>query len=744
MTPNVLGVLMRITDVSINRRLWIAVLLPLVAAGYLAATQIAAMWNSYRDMQQIVAVSETVASVGDLVHALQVERGVSAGFIAAAGRDAGADLAAARRGTDEALARFSGVAATAALFSDPQLDRQIEELDRGLASLAATRGAIDGRAFTTAQSFDFYTGTVGRMTALARDLSMKGVHSRIATRIVAYNQLMQAKEIAGQERATGAGFIGGGGIDEARLLAFARMGGAQQALLDTFVSLQDAAERSAFEAGLDVPALTAIEAARGRIVGGGAGADLSGVDGRSWFAATTQRIEAMKELENRSLRRIAALAEADAQGALSDLRAIAALCALGGALMIAVSSFMAMTIVRPLNRLVGAMRDLADGDLAERDTGAARKDEIGDMARAVEVFRLAAIRNGELETEAEATRRRSEAERIEMQRRAEAEAEARLERATATLAAGLRRLAQGDLLCEIEETFAPQFEALRHDFNVSVSQLRQTLLGVERSVTTVNGGAGEISAASDDLSRRTEQQAASLEETAAALEQITANVAATSQRSAQAREVTHEARIQAERSGAVVRDAVAAMGRIEQSSRQITQIIGVIDEIAFQTNLLALNAGVEAARAGEAGRGFAVVAQEVRELALRSAAAAREIKELIGNSGVAVADGVRLVSDTGRGLGDIVRLVHDVNEQMEAIATAAREQSTGLAEVNTAVNHMDQATQQNAAMVEELSAAGAGMAQESGALRRILADFRLRDEAGHAVAAREEPQRLSA
>ncbi|KJF70607.1 methyl-accepting chemotaxis protein [Agrobacterium arsenijevicii] len=382
-------------------------------------------------------------------------------------------------------------------------------------------------------------------------------------------------------------------------------------------------------------------------------------------------------------------------------------------------------VTGPVGQLTATMHTLAEGKSDIVVPGVARRDEIGHMARSVEVFRLAAIRNAELEAQAEANRRRNEEERIELQRRAEAEADERLNRATATLATGLRRLASGDMLCEINEQFAPQFEALRDDFNTSVRQLCQTLQRVDQSVSVVSGGATEISEASDNLSRRTEQQAASLEETAAALEEITANVAATSKRSAEARDVVRDARKRAGESGAVVRNAVAAMERIETSSKQIGQIIGVIDEIAFQTNLLALNAGVEAARAGDAGKGFAVVAQEVRELAQRSASAAKEIKGLIQTSAVAVGEGVKLVSDTGEGLASIEEFVQAINVHMDAIAIAAQEQSAGLSEVNTAVNHMDQATQQNAAMVEEMSAAGVGLAEESTGLKRLLTQFEL-------------------
>jgi methyl-accepting chemotaxis protein len=347
------------------------------------------------------------------------------------------------------------------------------------------------------------------------------------------------------------------------------------------------------------------------------------------------------------------------------------------------------------------------------------------MARSVEIFRQAAIRNGQLENEAHANRIQAEKERIETQRISEEEADRRLNQATASLAEGLQALAGGDMLCEIEKPFAPQFEGLRHNFNTSVSQLRTTLVGFEQSVSTVNSGAGEVSTASNDLARRTEQQAASLEETAAALEQITANVKATSNRAGDARQVVRDVKNKADQSGDVVREATSAMERIERSSKQIGQIIGVIDEIAFQTNLLALNAGVEAARAGDAGKGFAVVAQEVRELAQRSATAAKEIKQLIATSEIAVQEGVNLVGSTGVCLSDIEKLIRVANEHMEAIATAAQEQSIGLSEVNTAVNHMDQATQQNAAMVEEMSAAGSGLADECVVLNRQLAKFSL-------------------
>ncbi|TAX03324.1 methyl-accepting chemotaxis protein [Rhizobium leguminosarum] len=387
--------------------------------------------------------------------------------------------------------------------------------------------------------------------------------------------------------------------------------------------------------------------------------------------------------------------------------------------------FAVMGISRPISRITASMTDLAGGDSDKAIPFAGRTDEIGEMAGAVEVFRQAAITNKRLEQEADAARFQAESDRIRLTAEAEAAAQKRLQEATSGLATGLRRLAAGDLGFQLNDAFAPDFEALRHDLNGAVGQLGETLRAVAQATTQIDSGTREISQSAEDLSKRTEQQAASLEETAAALDQITANVSNSSKRADEARIVAAQANTSAAQSGKVVADAVDAMQKIEQSSNQVSNIIGVIDEIAFQTNLLALNAGVEAARAGDAGKGFAVVAQEVRELAQRSAQAAKEIKELIRNSSVEVQSGVKLVSETGEALKTIEGFIVTVNHHMDAIATSAREQSVGLAEVNTAVNQMDQVTQQNAAMVEESNAASAALAGEASRLRELIGQFQL-------------------
>ncbi|WP_256379052.1 methyl-accepting chemotaxis protein [Beijerinckia sp. L45] len=379
---------------------------------------------------------------------------------------------------------------------------------------------------------------------------------------------------------------------------------------------------------------------------------------------------------------------------------------------------------RPLNAMTAAMRALARGELDTEVPSRGQTDEIGEMSQAVQVFKDAGIEKLRLEADATQARRKAEDERY----RAEADrALAAQQQAQVVdgIAGALAKLASGDLVQRLDQPYAPEYESLRADFNAAVLQLQDTMRDVTESTGTIRSGTGEISTASDDLSRRTEQQAASLEETAAALAEITSSVKKTADGTAHARRVVGTARTEAAHSTDVIARTVRAMGSIEQSSRQISQIIGVIDEIAFQTNLLALNAGVEAARAGDAGRGFAVVASEVRGLAQRSAEAAKEIKTLILASSQEVEAGVNLVDETGKALGRIVSQVAEIDIIVNEIAGSTEEQAAALVEVNTAINQMDQVTQQNAAMVEEATAATHSLAQESEGLARLIGRFKV-------------------
>ena len=400
---------------------------------------------------------------------------------------------------------------------------------------------------------------------------------------------------------------------------------------------------------------------------------------------------------------------------------LSALLAIGAAL------FSFFRVVRPIGDITTSMNTLAAGNNEAVIPHSDRSDEIGEMAAAVLVFRENALERLRLERETEASRSMSERDRIAREEQKAREA-AEVSFAVDALAFGLKSLSDGDMTVRLEKQFSAQLDQLRVNFNESVGKLQGVLRSVGENARMIDAGANEIRSAAEDLSKRTEQQAASVEETAAALEQVTTAVKDSAVRAGEAGKLVEHTRVGAEKSGDVVRQAVNAMEAIEQSSSEIGNIIGVIDDIAFQTNLLALNAGVEAARAGEAGKGFAVVAQEVRELAQRSANAAREIKTLIGTSGDKVRDGVELVGQTGKALQAIVGDVQRISTNVGSIVVSAREQSTGLSEINTSVNQMDQGTQQNAAMVEQTTAASHSLAAQAAALTGLLSQFKLDDQ----------------
>jgi methyl-accepting chemotaxis protein len=444
--------------------------------------------------------------------------------------------------------------------------------------------------------------------------------------------------------------------------------------------------------------------------------------------------------------------------ALSNLIIIGAVVI--GLALLAVLLVVTRSVTAPLRKLSGQMGALAQGRTDAEVTGTSRTDEIGDMARTVLVFRDAAVEKVRLETEAEEQRRQAEGER---ERNAAAQAKATEERAAAQaeasdaqaraaavqakaaderaaeqaslaeeqtrvvglLAEGLRKLADGDLTFRLNDGFTHAYRQIKDDFNAAIDQLQETISAIALSTREVTAASAEISTSTTDLSQRTEEQAAGLEQTSSSMEQIAATVRKNAENAQQANAFTSGAQKVADRGGDVVANAVQAMSRIEDSSRKISDIIGVIDEIARQTNLLALNAAVEAARAGDAGRGFAVVASEVRSLAQRSSQAAKDIKDLITNSNGQVKEGVALVNHAGKALSEIVAEIKKVAVIVGDIAHASAEQATGLDQVNKALGQMDEVTQQNSALVEENAATAKNLERQANAMSERVATFQL-------------------
>jgi methyl-accepting chemotaxis protein len=433
------------------------------------------------------------------------------------------------------------------------------------------------------------------------------------------------------------------------------------------------------------------------------------------FTDLEGRMEAISQQIGSTLKTTTARADFLAMGGIVVM-ALAILLSVGLSLLLIRQSM--RTVVAPIGVLNDEMAALAQGRTDVELTSSGRDDEIGAVGRSVVALQALIVERARAEAAAQATQRT----RDEQAQLAIAKQQAQV---VSAMAEGMNHLKRGDLTHRIHAEFPEGYETLRDDFNAAVVHLEQTLTSVDGNASAIRGGAHEMTHAADDLSRRTEQQAASLEETAAALEEITATVNRSAEGARKASSVVGEAHEDAETSGRVVGEAVAAMDAIHASSSEMGQIISVIDEIAFQTNLLALNAGVEAARAGDAGRGFAVVASEVRALAQRSAGAAKEINALISNSGRQVSLGVDLVRQTGTNLNRIAERVVHVGSLISEMAAASQEQATALREINTAVSHMDQVTQQNAAMVEQTTAASHALAQETEVLSQSVGQFQL-------------------
>ena len=795
-------------------------------------------WWMTQEAEETLVAAEFVSG---LVHELQVERGLSAGYVGSDGQAFADALPAQRQRVDNAVRAY--LAAADAIESiQPAEGGEIENSIRNLDSM---RTQVSNRSVEVAELVAFYTDIIeGALEANALAFADLEV-AELARAGTAQSLLAAAKEKAGIQRAVGAKGFGSGKFLRTDRDLFLSLGSEQRTLLGKAeVYAGRVLPEIAFGATPERQAVARLEG----IVRDNLFSPDRGVTGPEWFAASTAAIEDLREVEVSLFEALKAL---DAR--LHSAAAWRAALFIGVAVVSFAASVVALLLFgrrfnAKISRLIGAMDAVAsrtfDIEVPEKED----RSEIGTLARSLESMRDT-LRSSEVEIqektalieaiseqqamiefdtkgqvlkanqnffdameysaeevvgrhhrtfvrgdyatseeyremwrtlgEGEPTtglfervtksgrtvwlmgsycpvrdatgnvtrivkmitdRTAEENDRIAGTAARKAMRED-LSRVVDGLNEALSDLAEGDLTVRLVDPFASDYEALRGNFNGAMEQLETTIASVVVNAGNIRGESNQVATAADELAQRTENQAAALEETAAALEELTTSVKSTAGAAETASADVSGTKKAAVDSGKVVKKAVKAMSRIEKSSEQIGQIIGVIEDIAFQTNLLALNAGVEAARAGDAGRGFAVVASEVQALATRSSDAAKEIKALISTSSQHVGTGVELVGETGRALATIVESVTAITTLVDGIAGSAREQSVGIGEINTAVSQLDQVTQKNAAMVEEANAASHAMRSEAEALADLVAKFQT---SGAAPAAANAPGRAGA
>jgi methyl-accepting chemotaxis protein len=715
---------MRIIDIAVKWRLLAALTLPVVATVALAGLEVRNSASDYYQANKMVSVAGDIGAIGNLVHDLQVERGLTAGFLGSKGTKGAEALQAARAKTTEKTQPIVDLMQAIRGSEEASIASMAAEVSDAFGKLAETRAEVDALKLPAPKAFADYTSSIAGLMALAQDYSLLHAPEGAAGPLVAHGLIMNAKELAGQERGMGNGFISAGAFDPARFMTFVGLGGAQRELIAKFLALLPADLRSEYQPVLAGEHLGRLEEFRERLIADGVSAPLTDLDAGTWFALATKQIEQVKQVETALVERVAQASANQAESAWWRLMTVGGATLVGFVLTFVIVSSLSYTVIRPIGLLTEAVERLSRDEIDVHLIHSEGKDEIGRMGMAirhcVENSKIKAERERDEQEKVEAEKRASE--RAAEQERAERAAE--IAHAVHELAAGLAALARGETGFRVHKPFAGDLERLRSDFNDSMSKLHQVVETIAQSSDTIRGGSDELRASADELSHRTERQAAALEQASASLSEVTGNLSNSSRRAEAVGKLVETTAADAMQSGTVVANTVEAISQIEQSSGQIGQIISVIDEIAFQTNLLALNAGVEAARAGDAGKGFAVVAQEVRELAQRSATAAREIKALIERSSKEVQLGVQLVGETGKALRQIEVNVSRINHEIVEIVRASREQSASIGEINAAMGQMDQVTQQNAAMVEEATAATHSLGVEAHRLSEQVQIFR--------------------
>jgi methyl-accepting chemotaxis protein len=706
-------------------KLMIVAAIPFFALLGLTGYNLLNKWADRSEMANLSELATGLADVSRLVHELQRERGASVVYIGSKGGQFRTELSQQRQATDEKRRSAAAFLTAQRAAAKPGTYRTaLTTAEEALTDIDNNRRLVDGFTAVTNIS-DYFTRTIAALLSVSSEISKASRQSDVTSAMAGYVAFLQGKERAGLERMTGAAGVVAGKFDVPTYVRVVGLRAEQEAFFSTFDAAATPDEIGFYKQTMSSNSAQDLENMRNTIAFGGLSGELRGLDGKTWYDTATLRIDLLKKVEDRIVSDLGELAVSIHAEATRSLLLLAGIGALTLMFCSAITFVIARDIAVPMKALTGGMRELADGNFDVALPGVGRKDEIGDIAGAVDAFKIKLEEKMRLDAEKEQEIARREQAARDEHARQEAEAARIVAGVVTSLGTGLEKLAGGDLTYRLNEEFVDDYKKVQDDFNAAIEQLQRTVKNITMSSAEISNAAAEISTSTTDLSQRTEEQAASLEETSASMEQIAATVRKNAENARQANQLAQETREAADRGGSVVSQAVAAMARIEESSSKISVIISVIDEIARQTNLLALNAAVEAARAGEAGRGFAVVASEVRSLAQRSSQAAKDITDLIADSAGQVRGGVELVNRAGASLTEIVESIRNVAAIVTDIANASSEQATGIDQINKALNQMDEVTQQNSALVEENAATAKTLEDQQTAMSRQIGFFRV-------------------
>ena len=774
------------TRFSLRKSFFLALGLPVLMVLVVSTSLIAELWTEVRTTRALSRNMELISALSGVVHEQQKERGASSVFLNSAGRQFGPELASQREETRVALNRLSRALGgfEAAVLIETEQQEGYARILSALSRRSGLLNEVDRQTISPKEAIGYYTALNADMIELVGDLGSLAQNHEIATEALAYKAFMIAKERAGIERAVGAGAFASEAFPLPTLLRLQELISEQDLSLQSFRRLARADQKAALARAEGAEASQKFLDLRALAFAVPETGDLKGVSGPDFFRAATERIELLREVETLIVDDLATLALRHERAAMLGLVALGGAVLIAGAGAILFGLVLLRAILRSIGALVAAASEMEGGNLqAEVPTRAA--PELLRIAEALDRFRGSILEARLADQQVQEEQSRQEAARqaersAQLQAEVErAEEEARASRAlrkqeqayaheiaevvTAcahgdfsrridlagkegifgdicrgmnrigesanaglhTIHEGLRRLAEGDLAFDMGTAQEGVFREIAGALEETRDSMRETLERVLHSAASVETSTSEIASAARDLASRTERNAAMLERTTLSLGDMSTGIERTAVLAGTAREAALEIQNSADLGHDVVRQSIEAMEEIRVSSRQIGQVLKVIDDIAFQTNLLALNAGVEAARAGEAGRGFTVVASEVRSLAQRSSEAAREVAEMVGISGSKVEHGVAMVNRSGAALNEIVARVHTVTEQIAQIAATSAESESSINEIRRVTVELDKSTQHNAAMFEETTAAVSSLELEARSLARQAGSFRL-------------------